>query len=155
MANFFDVDRNRLDEEWATFPKTYYEYAEKLADARAAHERAKTEEEIVEAELDRRIRMMPEKYGLEKVTEPAVEKTIILQTRFQDARRARIDAKHKLDVIQAAVDTLDAKKYGLQDLTKLQLNAYYANAQPKDPEVRRFAGRAEEDRAFRQRTKKE
>lgn len=130
---FFRIDQNRLDEEWTNQAPTYYEYSVKLADAREEHERCKARRDIVEAELDRAIRQRPEEFGVEKVTEGVVGKTIILQKKYQQAHDNVIRAKHDLDIVQAAVDALEHKKKGLESMVYLQSQGYYA--EPKGPRV--------------------
>ena len=137
MAEFFDIDCNNLEKEWAE------------------HERAKAQGDLVEAELDRAIRLAPEKYGIDKVTEAAVQKTILVQLRFRNAQAARIEAKHAMDVAQAAVDTLDHKKYALDGETKMLLAGFFSLAKPGSPEVRQYVEKARDDRAFGPRKRKE
>ncbi len=148
--DIFDLDKDALDEEWIAQPRLYHEHAEKLADARTEWERNKSNLEVVEAELDKDIRLNPSKYELEKITEPVVEKTIALQSRHQKAKRATTDAKHKVDLIQAVVDALDHRKKALENLVQLRLANYFS-----EPRVKGEAGRAmkeaEEDKAFSRR----
>ena len=145
--DFYEIDANRLDAEWVSQAKRYHHYAEKLAECRRAWEQAKAERDIVAAEKDKEIRSHPGRFGLEKVTEPVVEKTILLSKGYQAANQAVIEAKYALDIVQAAVDTLDHKKKALENLVSLRLSDYYA-----EPRAPRGAGRAvddmETDRAF-------
>lgn len=152
MTTIFEINKNRLDEEWVSFVKVYGEYAGKLADARKSLEEAKAERELVVAELDRRIRLHPDKFGLEKITEPALEKTITLLTSYRNAHTAVINAKHEQDTLQAMMDTLDVKKTGLENIVKLRLADYFAEPRANGEDVRQFSTTAEKH-ATAQRTK--
>lgn len=125
-SEFFDLDMHRLDEEWLRQPRLYHDYAVKLADARATWERAKAAREVVQAELDRDARRSPSLFGLDKVTEPAVEKAVLLHKRYQKANEEVIIAKHEMDVLQAAVDTLEHKKKALENMVSLHGRDYFA-----------------------------
>ncbi len=134
--NIFDLDKDRLDEEWVEQPKLYHQQAEKLADARAEWERAKAERDVVTAEIDQDVRSNPAKYGMEKITEGAVEKKIVLQSRFSKANEKVIQAKHAVDVIQAMIDALDHRKKALESLVQLHLANYFSS-----PKIRGDAGK--------------
>lgn len=130
--SLFDIDSNRLDQEWLSQPRRYFQEAKALADARAEWERAKATRDVVAAEIDRDIRSDPTAFGLEKITEAVVERTTLLQSRHKSAIESVIDAKHKTDIRQAVVDALDQKKSALENAVKLQLANYYS--EPKAPE---------------------
>lgn len=146
---FFEIDPNRLDEEWVEQVSHYHTWAMKLADAKMEYERAKSQEEMVTAEIDQRIRLHPDQFGMEKrTTEDGIKKTIVLQKSYQRAREEVIKAKHTMDQVQGAVNTLDNRKYALQDLVKLRLSDYFAEpAAPKGKQEE--VGRMERDAAFR------
>ena len=82
----FDIDTNRLPEEWREQAKEYRGAAIKVADAMKEHEQARLEKDIREAELEEvtastslKIRKNPEGYGLAKITEDAVKMLVLLQ----------------------------------------------------------------------------
>lgn len=124
--DFFRIDRDRLDWEWMRQPELYYQHAEKLAAARMAAEQAKTETDLVYAEMDAKIRDRPEKYGILKVTEAAVRAAILVADKYQAAVKAHLEAKYNVDILQAAVTTLDHRKRALENLVDLQGRNYFA-----------------------------
>lgn len=128
---FFEIDEHRLDSEWVRQPAVYYRYAVKLADARTAYEQAKAARDVTVAELDREIRTHPEVYGVAKITEGVVEKTVLLQPEYQKAIAEVIDAKHQMDMLQAAVDTLEHRKRALENLVSLHGQNYFST--PRAP----------------------
>ena len=126
------IDINRLDEEWVEQSAAYYRCAFELADARRNWEEAKSETDIVKAETALAIRKDPEAFGLVKVTEKAIEATVPLEPKVRVADQNVIDARHRMDILQAAVAAYDHRKAALQKLVELFLANYFSK--PKAPE---------------------
>lgn len=125
-SSVFEIDENALDREWIAQPILFYQYAERLADARLELDEAKANFDLVGAECDYAVRSNPQVYDLDKVTERAVEKAVINQEEFQAAQRKVQKAKHKVDVLQAFVTALDHRKRALEKLVDLFGMNYYA-----------------------------
>ena len=119
--DYFEIDPDRLCEEWLRQLKIYRKHTHQLADARSEHERAKAQKEVVEAELDKDIRLHPEKYDMDKITDKAVERAIVREKAYQKATEECIKARHTMDICQADVDTLDQKKKALENAVRLQI----------------------------------
>jgi len=163
-VDIFEIDKNGLDEEWVNQQRNYAKSARAMADAREELERAKASEEVskdelklVDAELELDIRKNPSKFDLDKVTEGAVEKAVIIQERHRialketyKARNERIKAQHAYDIYQAEVYTLNNKKSAIESLVQLRLSDYFS-----EPRLKGAAGEemkeAEENKAFSRR----
>lgn len=124
--SFFDLNQNKLDEEWVRQPQLYYKYAALLADARAEQERAKNARDLCYADLDGDIRSHPDKYELQKVTDTSVENAIIRCEDYQEAVRRLIKAKHRADQLYAVVSALDHRKEALESLVRLFGQNYFS-----------------------------
>jgi DNA repair ATPase RecN len=129
--DFFLIDPNALDREWIAQPALYHEYATKLADAKRAAEQAKTAVDVVWATVETAVRETPAKYGIEKVTEAAVKAAVSTHRKYAAAIQAAIDAKHAVDILQAAVNTLDHRKRALENLVDLRLADYFSEPRNK------------------------
>lgn len=125
------IDQNKLDREWTDQPKRFYDYAIKLADARADQERSKVELDLAVAELDQAIRQEPERFGIEKITEAAVKNAILMTPRYAKYMKKVIAAKHRVDVLQAAVTALDHRKRALEKLVDLHGQNYFSEPRAK------------------------
>lgn len=123
----FLIDEHNLIEEWRNQPKLYHDYAFQLANARLDYSEARTELEVTEAELDYFIRNDPVQYGVTKITEGSVEKTIKLQKEWQAKVSEVSKAKHKVDVLEAAVRTLEHRKAALDNFVTLYVREYYCS----------------------------
>ena len=125
-GDFLDIDQNRLDWEWTRQPRLFMEWSTKAADARRDFSQAKADMDLGEAEIDQLIRANPDNYDMEKVTEPSIKQCILTQRRYIRARDKMIVAKHTVDVLEAAVNALDHKKKGLEDMVRLFGMQYFA-----------------------------
>lgn len=124
--DFFEINPNRLDEEWLRHPKLYHKHAIILADARKEYEQKKAELEVLSAEIDRAIRSTPSEFGLEKITETVVANTILIQPPYRKLQKEVIEAKHDVAVAEAAVSTMEHRKKALENAVQLHLADYFS-----------------------------
>jgi len=120
------IDRDALDREWDEQSCLYFRYAMMLADARQELDTAKTELDLVQAELDQSIRADPEAFDIAKLTEGAVKAAILIQKEYKKAAKQLADAKHLVDVLGAAVGALDHRKSALSKLVELWICNYFS-----------------------------
>lgn len=128
MVDFdlFDIDKGRLDDELENQPKLFLKYSLKLADAKRDLEAAKAALDLTYAETDSNVRLNPEKFGLEKATEPAIKQAILSSKRYKEADAEVRRVKHDADVFQAYVSALDHRKRALEGLIELLKLDYWA-----------------------------
>lgn len=127
--SMFSIDPLQLDQEWLVQAQRYLELADKLAERRKTHEEAKHALDVVEAEIDKAIRIDPKEYGLDgdkAPTEPAIKRTILLQRKHAKATQAVIDAKYGVDKQGARVEAMEQRKWALQKAVDLMLAGYMA-----------------------------
>jgi hypothetical protein len=139
VSSPFSIDELRLDREWLAQAELVHEHCLNLADAKLRHNEAKAEADVVAAELDRDVRLHPTKYGLDKLTETVVANTITLQPAHKEAHKKLIQAKHDVDVLEAAVSALEHKKRALENLVALHGMDYFAT-----PSTKRAGAKAED-----------
>ena len=145
--DFFELDKDRLDEEWIEQPKLYYDAAARLADLREAWERAKVARDVATddlkremAVLDQAIRRDPSAFGIEKEkpSNPEVDAAVLLQEEYRKAKEAVYQAelkvikkKHVADLADAEVRGLEHRRASLENLTALWGRNYWA--EPRAP----------------------
>ncbi len=130
--DFFTIDQNALDREWLRQPKLYHEYAVQLADARQKLEQQKTAVDVCRAEIDQRVRANPEEHCPNgKATESAIASVIETDPFYKKAVRLMQNARHAVDILVAAVETLDQRKKALENLVQLRLADYFS--EPRGP----------------------
>ena len=127
------IDPDALDTEWLEQPRLMMRYSKFLANARRELEQAKERLDIVRAELDKEIRTDPEKFGIVKVTEGAINSTILTDTRFQNGQKELNDAQYEVNMAQGAVRAVEGKKDALENLVRLHGQQYFAGPRvPRD-----------------------
>lgn len=147
MANeFIDIDKNRLDEECEAQPGLVYTWGCKLADAKKELAEAQADLEVTKAEVAADVAANPAKYGLTKTTVDAVAAAVTSSKDVKAAQGTVIDARHLVDVTQAAVNALDHKKRMLENLVDLHGRDYFSDVRPR---TREGAAAVEESRTKR------
>ncbi|HEC65474.1 MAG TPA: hypothetical protein ENI23_09275 [bacterium] len=126
------IDEFNLDKEWLNQQNLYFEYASQLAEVRKQLDEAKSQFELVKADLDKAIRTDPQEYGLVKITETVVASTIVLQSEHMIASQAVIEAKYKVAILDAAVNALDNRRKSLENAVVLWVKNY--SSKPIAPE---------------------
>ena len=129
----FDLDQNRLDEEWLEQPKMMYQATLDWADACAGRDRAEAEKDVVAAEVLMAVRRAPNEFGIhtEKPTEAMVAAAVTLDKRHKKAVEDAIVAEHAVKVAKAGVDALDHRKKSLEGRVQLFAMGYFG--EPKAP----------------------
>lgn len=125
------INQDALDVEWLDQPKLTFKYTAHESKCRKELEELKSELDIVSADLDKAIREDPEKFGLPKITETAIRNVITAHPDFKEVQQAVRDAEYELNMAQAAVRSIYAKKDALENLVRLFGQQYFAG--PKVP----------------------
>ena len=147
----FDIDKNRLDDEWLNQPKLYFRWAVQLEDARDALESEKAKFDVVKSELDLAIRTKPDDYDLPKVTDKSVAAVLITTSDYKEAQQSMFEAKHRVGILQAAVTAMDHRKKALEKLVDLHGQKYFA--QPRASEISKEAMDEVEKKSVRRKTR--
>lgn len=127
------IDPTALDVEWLRQADLMRKYATHAADTKQAVDDAKERLDVVKAQLDRDIRRDPALFGLDKVTEAAVQNTILLQEEYAESNQAWAEARYEHDIAIAVVRAIDQKKTALENLVRLLTASYFAGPQtPRD-----------------------
>ena len=121
------IDEHNLDKECVKLPSDYLKYSHLAADAKRDLEDMKNKLEVIQAELAKDIRSNPENFGLEKVTEKAVDMTVLTLPRYQKALARMHTLKHNADLAQSVVWALEHKKRTLTLLVELFGMGYFSS----------------------------
>lgn len=128
-----NIDPNSLDVEWLEQPNMMLKYGRIAAQTKLDMDKAKEKLEVVKAELDKDIRLNPEKYDIAKLTESVVASTILLQPEYKEASEAYIEATYEFNMARYAVQAISDRKDALENLVKLHGMLYFAGPSvPRD-----------------------
>lgn len=130
--NPFDLSLDSLSEAWLEQPSLMFKHSEEMAKQRLVVDQAKSNLEVVQADLAQTIRTNPGRYGHEKVTEKIVEECVVGNKKYQQAVEALQTAKYELDILQAYVSALDHRKKALEKLVDLHGQGYFATPRASD-----------------------
>jgi len=128
-SSFLEIDQDSLDDEWVAQPELFHKYSTKEAWFEKKLDEAKAELDVVKAEKDKRIRTNPDKYGIKKTTDKAIDAVLVQQEDVQEAIQAVTDAKYQYNIARAARIALDHRKAALESLVKLHGQNYFSTPQ--------------------------
>lgn len=124
-GSFLDIDENELDAEWLGQPKLRFSYSLKLAEAQHAFDEAKANLKLVEAEVEMDARESPEDYNLTKVTDASVKAAVLTSDRYKKAQKGLNDAQYRVNILWAAVNSIDDRRKALEKLVDLWQGSYF------------------------------
>jgi len=125
------IDKYDLDNEWLNQAEKFIHWGEQEAQAEYEKDRIKEKVDLTRAELSTSIREEPKKYGLEKVTEAAINEIILQSKKFQDINGEYIEAVKTAKILTIAKKGFEQRKTALEELVKLYLNGYWADPRSK------------------------
>jgi len=128
------IDKYSLDLEFEKHPMLYHEYAMDMITAEDEKDRAKDQLELLRAELDVAIRNNPKAFQMEKVTEAAINSTIVQTNKFKTAQEYYNSCVSSVRILKVAVESINQKKVALENLVKLYLGEYFSKEVP--PEIK-------------------
>lgn len=123
------IDPDKLDEEIFSQPGLYMKFSEIYSEAERKRETLKNKLGILEADLDFKIRSKPEIFGLKSlksVTESLVKNTIQRQEEIQTLNERIIQANYDLNIVKAAITSLEHKKKMLEKAVDLYNGQYFS-----------------------------
>jgi hypothetical protein len=136
-----EVDKNELDVEWEKQTRLYLYWAEREADAQEERDMAIRALNVIKAQLDAQIRSDPEKYGIVKFSESAVNHAIMLSPKFEQAEKNVISSTKNARILAGVMKDFEHKKRALTELDSLWVNGYYSATKPKGVRERQEVNR--------------
>lgn len=127
------IEPSALDLEWLKQADLMRKYAKHSAEMDKLVDEKKEKLDVEQARIEMDIRSNPEKYGISKLTEGAIQSTMLLQPELQKIRQEFIDAKYESRIAIAAVRAIDQRKTALENLVRLLGVSYFAGPMtPRD-----------------------
>lgn len=121
------IDEDALDVELLEQPRLTYKYNKILAKREQELSNTKDSLNLIKADLDKKYRSNPEKYGIEKVTDASITAAIQRDKDYQEANQEVIDAQYEYMIAKGAVDAIsNQRKSALENLVKLHGMNYFA-----------------------------
>jgi hypothetical protein len=121
-----EIDEDALDQECLDQASLMMKYCKHSAKCERERDEAKESLGLIKAELDQKIRLNPEKFKIEKITETAISSTIIQQISYQKANEDYLNKCFESNVAFGAVKSVDQRKKMLELLVQLHGQQYFA-----------------------------
>lgn len=122
----FSINELNLIGEWKKQIDLVEDYGEQLAVAKENYETLKRKVKVVEAEIRLEILRDPKSFGVEKPNIDTVNSLIAVNVGVEDAYEKMYAAKHKMDLLQVAIDTLHDRRKGLENASSLFIGKYWS-----------------------------
>ena len=154
-VRLFEIDKDRLDEEWVAHVNHVENWAVEGAKAKKELAEAKSALEVTKAELYRKVQSNPETYGLdESPTIKSIDAVVSQKLKKHADTKRLAEAEHRVDLVQAYNRTLDHRKSALQDLVRLVLADYFSAPETGGGDDMRQAARNMKERRVAKRVKR-
>lgn len=125
------IDETSLDLEWLDQPVKMLQITTAQAEAQRDMEKIQDRLELIKAELDKEIRTDPDKFGITKITEGAIQAAILSMKIYKEINEQLIQARFENNVLKGAVKSFEQRRDALENLVRLHGSQYFAG--PKMP----------------------
>lgn len=136
--DFFDIDLNRLEEEWQNQPKIFFKVSCQLTAAERKESKLKASREVIKADIAAKMRKAPSKYGLEKATEAAINSKMMTQDPYVKAQNLLLDKRYRVGILRSAIFALNHRKAALENEVKLHGQNYFSKPQATDSDSQSY-----------------
>lgn len=119
------IDPDNLEQECVQQPLLFFEIGELAAEARSDAKKAKEHVEFIKARLKGNIRSNPQTYGLDKVTDKAVEAAVQAYADTQEAIRDYIETSLAADALSLLQTSAEQRRAMLKNVVELIVHQYY------------------------------
>lgn len=121
------INKYRLDDECEKHPSLYGYYARQQALLRSELSELEAEQKLTLAESEVDIREHWEKFSDSKMTEAGVKAQIEQHEKVQKGKNKILKISRELNIISAAVISMDHRKSMLNNLVSLQIAGFYSS----------------------------
>ena len=130
-----NIDMENLDVEATLQPELFFKYASLAKKARERYDLAKMKLNIIEAELARKVREAPRRFGVIKITESSIKEAVLSHPEYRTAYKKMIRTRSTADLLNKAQEAMDQRKRMLELLVQLHGREYFAGPSvPHTPE---------------------
>jgi len=138
------INSYNLEEELIKQPQLYFEWASASVQATKEKEAEKNKLDIIKAEVERKIRSNPEKYGS---TEGAVKNAITLSSKVKRQTKVYLEALANERILSRAETAFQQRKSMLVALVQLNIQLHFAEPSlPKSVKEKKYRSRKDEIR---------
>jgi hypothetical protein len=119
------IDPDSLEQECVVQPLLFCRIGELAAEARSDAKKSKEHVEYVKAQLKGEMRINPKTYGLDKVTDKAIEAAVQAHPDTQEAIRDYIETNKAADAMSILQTAAEQRRAMLKNVVELFVHKYY------------------------------
>lgn len=128
-----EIDVSQLDVAAGMQAETFFKWAELSVAAKKEVDASKFRLDTLQAQLASRARTDPESFGIQKVTEAAIDVAVRTSAVYLEAYEVWLEAKAESALLDKAVEALEQKKAMIEKLIVLHGQQYFAGPSvPRD-----------------------
>lgn len=120
------IRQDHLDEDAAGHPRLMFLWGKAFAVAKMKAKQAKNAHKVLEAELDRDIRLCPADYRIEKLTEAAVKACIYTHPSYARTWNELVEAEYEEDILDQFIKALHTRGEQIGNEVKLHGQQYWS-----------------------------
>lgn len=136
------IDPNNLEDEWINQPSLYLKYSEAYANAVANKDRAKSNLEVVYANIDAKVRVDWDEFGFDsKPTEPAIKQFILKNAKYRNAIKSHVMAVKEANLMAGVKHSFDHRRKALENLVQLTISGFHSEPRIRKPQEKRRAAK--------------
>jgi len=124
--NLIKIDFKNLHENWQTQADLFMDYSDESAKATMRLDKLKEQMSRREADLDKWIRMDPDKYGIAKITDSSIKAQVVIDEECQQFRDDIIDLTYESNILKGAIRSHEKRTKALEWITQLWIKNYFA-----------------------------
>lgn len=133
------IDHNSLGFECLDQPSKFFKWAEELSRFNWERNDVKKKIATTRATKDMEIRRNPKEYGLEKVTEAAVQSLLDQDEEVKALEEDYIYTQYLVDILTAAKEAFLQRKSMLESLVSLYISGYFSEPRINTKAMEKFA----------------
>jgi hypothetical protein len=137
------LNPNELDKQWADLADQFHNYSEEGDLIESEIKFKKLELELLEADLDLKIRNKPADFNIDKLTESGVKSSIRMNQIWRDLNYEILELEKQRKLMASACRALEMKKEALKSIQALYLSEFYI-APSAPEEEKKFKNHQEE-----------
>jgi len=145
--DIFYIDMNRLEEQIAEHSFLFIQHSKDLKDARADAAQAKSELDLVKANIGHWVIKNPKKYGLpEKINAAMIERVILKHSKQKKALTIYLEKLELVNTLQIYVAAYEHRKRMLSKAVELHGQQYFAKPYVASSEIKEVVDMLEKRR---------
>jgi len=121
-----EIDPNELDVAAAMQGELFFKWAQKSVVGAEARDMMKLRLDVITADMSNKIRLDPDAYGVQKITETSIVTAVKASAEYIEAYEKWVESKKEAELLSQAVVAMEQRKRMIEILVTLHGQQYFA-----------------------------